>query len=285
MFLHFPHLHPELSAALDCKALPGGEAVLFLDPGLAATGAERHHRPETLPFDPRTARALLNDTLRYGESVVDPRDIAAQALVQQAERLDPDASRQVRAEVEKSILGGGTEAVPGAASGSSVDPLLAAQRQAQLLLLLAWSLEERVLDLRQAEARLQNAWSRLDKSVSPGEDEAPDDDADEDSMTLGRQLSGLTLPEETSSAMPWRRLVECFVLLAPGCALVTSDAGIDAALAEARTPEGPLSAIPGAARVYQAPAWLLMGHDREQAARPWLSASVTLGYVPAREGV
>lgn len=267
MLLHFPLMHPELLPAGCAAALPAG--CRFLNPGLAPAGSAAHFTPDSAPFDARTARALLADTLRYGESVADPRDIAPQALVQQSAGLDAEGSRAVKAEVERSILGAGQDA--------DADPEDAARKQAQLLLLLAWSLEERLLDLRQAEERLRGAWSRLDQSVAGGEGLPLDDEADEDSMTLGRQLSGLTMPEEASAALPWRKLLECYALLAPEAALCTADAAIAAGLAEAGVPEGPLAAVPGALRVFRAPLWLLMGHDHAPAGRPWLARELTVG--------
>jgi hypothetical protein len=272
MFLHFPLMHPDLVPADRLSALPDG--TRFLDPGLAQAGSARHHRPEDAPFDPRTARALLADTLRYGESQADPRDLLAQSLVEQAGALSPESSRAVQAEVERSVLG--------AAPAASDDAQAAARRQAQMLLLLAWNLEERLLDLRGVEEKLKGAWERLDQSVAAGA-EVVDDEADQDALALGRELSGLRLPDASDMALPWRKLVEAFALLAPGAALCATDAGIGAALAEAGTPEGPLEAVPGAARVFRAQAWRLMGQDRMPADRPWLDAMLTLGvFAPAQ---
>lgn len=266
MFLHFPLMHPDLVPADSLSSLP--EGTRFLDPGLGQAGSPQHHRPEDAPFDPRTARALLADTLRYGESQADPRDLLAQSLAEQAGALSPESSRAVQAEVEKSVLG--------AAPAAGDDAQAAARRQAQMLLLLAWSLEERLLDLRAVEAKLKGAWERLDQSVAAGA-EVVDDEADQDALALGRELSGLRLPDASDMALPWRKLVEAFALLASGASLCVTDAGIGAALAEAGTPEGPLDAVPGAVRVFRAQAWKLMGLDRLPEGRPWLDALLTLG--------
>ncbi len=220
------------------------------------------------PFDPRTARALLADLLRFGEEQANPGDALAQSLAGTAGALSPEGGIAVQAEVERSMLGvGGVEAA---------DPESAALRQAQVLLLLAWSLEERMLDLRGVEERLKSAWSRLDQSVAAGP-EVVDEDSDEDALALGRELSGLTLPQTEHTPLPWRKLLESFVLLMPGEALCTDVGSIADELAEAGIPEGPLEAISGAQRVYRAPLWRFLGFGNVPANKSWLASMVTLG--------
>lgn len=274
MILNFPLMHPELLAAGARAALPQG--ALFLDPGLAPKNAAGYLPPEGAPFDARTAKALLADTLRFGESVASPRDILAQGLVEQAGALNPESSRAVQAEVEQSILG--------TASPQNVvtPPQEDARRQAQLVLLLAWNLEERLMELAAAEAKIQTAFERLGKSVAAGEDEEMDE-TDHEAMHLGRELSGLTLSVGTSHSLPWRKLLECFFTLAPQAVLATTEAEIVDALAEAGVEAGPADAVPGAARVFRAPVWRFLGLDRQPEARPWLGATLTLGYCPGKE--
>jgi len=273
MLLHFPQMHPELLTPAARAALPQG--ALFLDPGLAKPGSPEHMRPESAPFDQRMAKALLADTLRFGESVASPRDILPQGLVQQAAALNPESSRAVQAEVERSVLG----AI--APESAEPDAHETALRQAQMVLLLAWSLEERMLDLRGAEEKLQTAWNRLDQSVAAGEGEG-DDETDHEALSLGRELFGLTLPMSSSLSSPWRKLLECYAVLAPEAQLATTEAEIGAALSEAGVPEAALSDMPGAQRVFRAQAWCFMGLDRLPEARPWLDAMLTLGvYAPA----
>ncbi|MBA4356269.1 MAG: hypothetical protein C0405_00930 [Desulfovibrio sp.] len=284
MMLYFPHLHPALLADAQRQALPQG--VRFLDPGLAEPGSQDHVPPACAPFDRRLARAILADTLRFGESVAAPRDIAVQGLLQQAEALSPESARLVLATVESSIAG--TQAKPGALP----EPLLEARRQAQTLLLLAWNLEERILDLRGIDAGLRASWKRLGESVAQAEatDEAAlaaqsgleDDEsagqADGDALALGKVLAGLTPPDAYVEALPWRRILEAFVALAPGAELVTADASIVSALREACLPESQ-----GA---FAAPAWKLAGLDRCPPARPWLDTMVRLTcVVPAADPV
>ncbi|OIO01301.1 MAG: hypothetical protein AUJ49_08000 [Desulfovibrionaceae bacterium CG1_02_65_16] len=288
MIFIFPQMHPNLLDAATRAALP--EEARFLDPGLAAPADRAYARPSAAPFDARMARAILADTLRFGESLASPRDILAQALIEQTGALSPESSRVVQAEVERSVLG---VVAPEHEQG---DPQDVARKQAQTVLLLAWSLEERVLELNGAEARVQKAWSRLGESVSPGEGE-PDDEVDHEAMSLGRELSGITLPvgQDDRNApaasggvavdQPWRRLLEGFGLLAaPDDVFATADARIAAALADADVPEAPLTDMPGAQRVYRAQAWRMLGMSRLPEAKPWLAAPLTLGVFDAARG-
>lgn len=272
MLLYFPQLHPDLLSSDERLALP--QDVRFLDPGLGAANSAQHLRPEAAPFDARIAKALLADTLRLGESQAHPGDLLAQSLVEQAGALMPESGRAVQAEVEKSLLGSQAQA-------QAVDPLLAAQRQGQMLLLLAWNLEERLLELQGVEGRLKSAWDRLDQSVAAGPD-AVDDEADLEAISIGRELSGLSRPEASAMSMPWRKLLESFAVLVPGQALCTADAEIGAGLAEAGIPEASLDEMPGAQRVFRAQAWRLMGHEALPQGRPWLDALLTIGvFAPA----
>lgn len=277
MTFYFPHLHPALLADSEREALPDG--VRFLDPGLGPSDSPVHQLPENAPFDRRTAKAVLADTMRFGEDVANPREIAVHGLLQQAQALAPESGRLVQAEVERSLAGVGTT------TDVQADPLLEARRQAQTLLLLAWNLEERMLDLRQIDAGLRDSWSRLGESVSPAEEaehvaapaEGEDSvETDGDAMAVGTMLSGLGLPEPDEESLPWRRMLEAFAVLAPGQDLVTAETEIALTLREAGVPESN--------GVFQAPAWRLSGLDRCPSARPWLDVQVRLACVAAAKG-
>lgn len=270
MPLFFPRMHPRLLSADARQNLPDG--VRFLEPGLARSLEADQVRSARAPFDQRSARALLADMLRFGEEQASPRDILAQSLAEQAGALSPEGGTAVQQEVERRLLGPETADVP---QGDEA----AALKQAQLLLLLTWSLEERLLDLRGVEDRLRSAWSRLDESVAAGP-EVVDDEADQEALALGRELSGLTPPRTERVALPWRKLLEAYALLMPGEALCTDMDAIADELAESGAPEGPLDAVPGAERVYRASLWRLMGLGAAPADRPWLAAEATIGVLP-----
>lgn len=270
MHLCFPYMHPELLAEAVRTALP--DSLRFLDPGTGDPRSTAHLLPEAAPFDRRTAKALLADTLRYGESVANPRDLLARSLAQQVQSQAGEGSGLVRREVERSIL----DAVSGPAGD---DPAQAALRQGQMLLLLAWNLEERMLELRSIDAGLRESWAQLGACVAKGDAEV-DDEADHEALALGKELSGMRPLEATQLAVPWRTLLEPFLLLAPGATLCAALPEIAATLADAGVAEARADLVPGASRVFLDAAWRLLGLSRLPESRPWLAAELTLAVFP-----
>lgn len=281
MLLYFPHLLPQSLSDEARAALP--EGVRFLDPGLAKPGSPEHHLPEGAPYDRRHARALLADTLNFGLSVANPRDISAQGLIREEEALSKEGSLAVLGEVEQAISG-----ADGGAAGSP-DPLEQARRQAQMLLLLAWNLEERTIELRGIGQGLSDSWERLGRSVALGEADV-DDEADVEALEVGRMLSGLGVPDAAPAPAPWRRVLEAMAVFAPGAVFVTADALVASELAEggALAAASPVEvsveglAEPVAAR--RAPAWRFLGLDRAPESRPWLEGEISVAVLPAGAG-
>lgn len=279
MLLYFPNLLPQSLSDEARAALP--EGTRFLDPGLAKPGSPEHHLPEGTPYDRRHARALLSDTLNFGLAMANPRDIAVQGLLTEDEALSREGSMAVLSEVERAISGGPAE------PGGEPDALELARRQAQMLLLLAWNLEERTVELRGIGQGLSASWERLGRSVALGEADV-DDEADADAMAVGRMLSGLGVPDAAPEPAPWRRVLEAMAVLAPGAVFLTADAAVAADLAEggalaAATPvevrvEG--LAEPVAAR--RAPAWRILGLDRAPESRPWLEGEISVAVLSGK---
>lgn len=284
MLLYFPNLLPQSLSEEARAALP--EGVRFLDPGLARPGSPEHHLPEGAPYDRRNARALLADTLNFGLAMANPRDIAVQGLLQEEEALSREGSMAVLSEVERALSGGSGQ--PGAAP-EVPDALELARRQAQMLLLLAWSLEERTVELRGIGQGLSASWERLGKSVALGEADV-DDEADAEAMEVGRMLSGLGVPDAAPEPAPWRRVLEAMAVLAPGAVFCTGDARAASDLAEggALAAASPVEvrveglAEPVAAR--RAPAWRFLGLDRAPEARPWLEQEICVAVLAALDG-
>lgn len=280
MYLCFPLMHPDLLPEAVRAALP--DSLRFLDPGVGDPRSTAHLTPDAAPFDRRTARALLADTLRYGESVANPRDLMARSLAQQAQALAGEGSGAVQREVEHSLFGAPDVTAAGMDSGEA-GPAQAAQRQGQMLLLLAWSLEERMLELRDIDAGLRQSWARLNASVTQGDAEVEAgaaDDADQEALALGRELSGMRPLEASRFAVPWRTLLEPFLLLAPGATLCAALPEIAATLADAGVAEARADLVPGAERVFLDAAWKLLGLSHLPESRPWLSAEITLAVFP-----
>lgn len=276
MLLYFPNLLPQSLSGEARAALP--EGVCFLDPGLARPGSPEHLMPEEAPYDRRNARALLSDTLNFGLSVANPRDISAQGLIREEEALSKEGSLAVLGEVERALSGadGGANAAP--------DPWEQARRQAQMLLLLAWNLEERAIELRGIGQGLSASWERLGRSVALGEADV-DDEADEEALEVGRMLSGLGVPDAAPAPAPWRRVLEAMSVLAPAAVFLTADPAVAADLAEggalaaASSVEVRVEGLAESVAVRRAPAWKFLGLDRAPESRPWLEGEISVAVV------
>ncbi len=284
MLLYFPSLLPQSLSDEARQALP--EAVRFLDPGLARPGSPEHLMPEAAPFDRRHAKALLNDTLSFGMSMASPRDVAVQGLLKEDEAMSREGSLAVLGEVERAIAGNAA----GDSTAQAADPLDQARRQAQMLLLLAWNLEERAQELKGIGQGISDSWERLGRSVSLGEADV-DDESDQDALTVGRLLSGLGVPDAAPEPAPWRRVLEAMAVLAPGAVFCTADPNVAAELAEAgvlaaaEPAEVRLEGVTEPIPARRAPAWRLLGLDRAPEDRPWLEAQLAVAVLlPAGQG-
>jgi hypothetical protein len=273
MLLYFPHMHPEWLAPEALAALP--PTLRFLDPGLGRGENPVHLLPPQAPFERSQARALLADTLRFGQTVASPRDLVAQGVMQEASTIAAESANKVLAEVERSLSG--QEPVLAEAE----DPRLKARQKAQMVLLLAWSQEESLLELRGIGKKLDASWARLDESVGQG-DAVVEDAADVETMELDRVLSGMDPLDALPEALPWRKLLEPYALLAPEASLVTLEQGIAADLREAGIPclAAVPAEIPAGAQSFRAPLWKLLGQSHLPEAKPWQAAEFTLTVLP-----
>ncbi|MGE4293276.1 MAG: hypothetical protein AB7E32_13835 [Desulfovibrio sp.] len=265
MLLHFPHLHPE--------CVPGGPlpGVLFLDPGLDATSGENRYRPKGLPLNPTDARHLLDDCVRFGEQFANPKEMAFYG-VQPRQQDRGESVSMLEAELKRRLVDGV------AVENREADPQAA---RAQFLLLLAWTLEERVVELRTLSQGVEQAWNRFGSTLGVEGDDA----LDAAELRLDNLISNTHAPEGGIPSLPWPLLLEAVCVLAPeGAVLVVRDVEILAAFAEFGV-EFALDAIvpdlPEGALFASAPAWKLAGMSKEPEKRPQLARVVRVASVPA----
>ncbi|MES9995052.1 hypothetical protein [Desulfovibrio aminophilus] len=267
MFVFFPTMHAEL---LPDDVLPG---VLLLDPGYDDAESEGRLRPAGLPLEPATARALVRDSVNFGEQFQAPGDLAAYGLIEALNRND-EGSAAIQSELSRRMRG-----LPGTPES---DPFPA---QAQMTLLLAWFYEERFLEMQRLEQGLAVSWEAFGRGLGldPEEDETGE-------AELDRALSGLTAPLVGRPQYPWRVLLEAVALFLPeGAVLVTSEAEPVSAWAEAGLESvvadgADLGGLPGGTRILSAPVWRLSGRRREPAGRPDLLRRLEVAVLPARGG-
>ncbi len=279
---------PRLHAALAPAGLPAG--TRFFDPGHAALDAQpevtaRLWRPETLPLAPRDARRCLAQLLEFGQMHGDkPADMALHATLGTLEAEAAAAARGTRAEfadLERLVKRGGFTPEPG--TEAPVTPEETARFEAlvraQMYLLLAWTMEERVVELLSLEANMARTWERMGEvlGVERGDAEAVD---------AGLEPFGPGAVAVTGElALPWRGVMESLLAFVPeGVSLVTGDAELLAtwrdvgvtfrAIVDAGTAfPANLSSLAEVAEhcaFAEAPGWLLAGRSGSVATRPWL---------------
>lgn len=205
-FLYFPDLHSSLGPA----TLPS--EVRFLDPGLAEAEDGRYWRPEGLVLEPEQARRALGDLLAYGEQF-SPQDLAALALSDFGD--DPaQSSMAIQSDLRRML------------KKETPDPK-AVQRQVrlqgQMMLILAWALEERYMELDELERGFADSWNKFSEELGLDAAERQEAGLSDDLLTPVRHRD-----------ISWRRLLGPFALVAPAATcLVTGDADIYEELTDA----------------------------------------------------
>jgi hypothetical protein len=266
MLLHFPHLHPE--------CVPGGAVpgALFLDPGLSAEPVSHDHfRPDSLPLDAAAAHSLLEDCIRFGEQFTKPGDMAAYGL-QPSPRDRGESVSVLEQELQRRLAGekGGEE---------KAHPALA---RAQFLLLLAWVLEERALELRGLTQGMEQAWSRFGATLGVDEDDA----LDKAELQLDNVISHMHAPETENPNLPWPLLLEAVCAFLPeDGVLVVRDRDIVEVFLENGVESAPLPDgmnLPESSRFVWSAAWKLAGLRSAPAKRPLLTREVRVAVVPVQ---
>ena len=224
--IYIPALHRELAPA----ELPG--AVLFLAPGLAPAGpgAQSFYQPLNLPFSGPAARSVLREMLELGSTLSqggkdapgqELRLIESGARAAAAPRQVLTGTGAMGAEEDRELenFSNSGELHPASAKGgapSSAELPWKELVRAQKILLLAWELEENLLEIKKAETALAGQ-DRLLLSVLHG----PEDE------------SGNPAPESAEPVpVAWPVLLEAAAPFLPEDALlVTASQEIRAALA------------------------------------------------------
>lgn len=283
MILNIPGLMPPSSASEDF-CLP--ESVRFVSPGLPDTDGDRFFVSGELPFAPRVAAACLGELLSMGETVSSPRELVTLAVNTRLQAgLSGKASSSHNVgkdecnDIDAFAASGAYESMKG--QRADIDDAQALARAsaeaAQKVLILAWSLEERMRELAALSQNFSDINSLFDDAV--GVDERGDfpglDDIRGGFPDLG----------DVQGTVPWRKVFEAVVRFAPvEAAFVTCDAEMVAAITET----GKASALDAdtAKRlgwtgktdvaVCTLPAWQVTGHSRVPEDKPWLERDVSL---------
>lgn len=137
--IYFPVMHSELVSG----EVP--EAVRFLDPGLLRDVPEGFWRPDNLPISPAAAKRYVAESLRFGEQFRDPEELKYFSAAK-INDFYSDSSMAIRSDLARR-----NRPTPSKPAASLYN--------AQEVLLLGWTLEERLLEMQQLEAQLNSSQS------------------------------------------------------------------------------------------------------------------------------
>jgi hypothetical protein len=162
--IYIPALHRELA-----PVTPPG-TVLFMDPGFLQGPADAPgtFRAANLPFTGPAARAVLREMLELGSSLSPEGELRTIENSARAAAARSGAMQAAEARALESFAGGGQLSAAVAEQSAPRTELDQAELiRAQKILLLAWELEENLLDIKKAEAAL-DAQDRMLLSVLHG---------------------------------------------------------------------------------------------------------------------
>ncbi|MCF8103971.1 MAG: hypothetical protein K9K64_00665 [Desulfohalobiaceae bacterium] len=185
--LFFPRLHAELVV----QELPPG--VRFFNPGLKEAGTSSDSwRPGNLPLNEDQAKRYIGESLGFGEQFSSPADLAYFA------GGSPDdfysrTSAAIRSEFSRKRAAENADWQP-----ECRKPFLTGQ----MMLLLAWTLEEKNLEFRYLGEKTDNLGHRFKTNLGLDEEEA-----EFPPMGLQNALNGLE-----SEVMAWPKLIPWFLL-------------------------------------------------------------------------
>jgi len=264
--LFFPCMHPQLVPG----RLPQGISLLnpgFMDPEEDA----RSWSPDALPLSKKEAKRYVQEALDFGERFKKPKDLAHFGAA------PPDDFYAESGLSLKTELGQAVFSEPRGRERQASTALL----QGQMTLLLAWVLEERILELQGLGEEVREGWSGLRSSLGL-------EDEEERALPAGR-LDDL-FASDSGALTAWPNLLPWFLLFLPrGGQLLLSHPEIKAQLEEwgiewtERTPGSPSGevlseALPGGTMTAKAPGWQLCLAKRPDPERPWLDEEVTVAF-------
>ncbi len=273
IIVHFPSLVPEALA-------PGGARFLLLEPGLRrAADPSVYLVPGNLPMDRRQARAWLAQSMEFANRFQHRGDLSGVFATGQDDFYS-GSSQDIQSQLRS------MEGAPVAE-----DPEDLARRRAQMVLLLAVGLEERLAEIQALNRRLGDSWQGMAESLGLEEDDAgrlPHVLAVSPAATPD-SAEPLPLGWLDEYGLSWPMLLECvFCFLPPDALLLVGDsslfrAWVDMGLEFSPPAEPPAGLEPGAL-MGRAPGHVWSGRGSVPGDRPWLASERVVIFVPAGDG-
>ncbi|SBW11133.1 conserved hypothetical protein [uncultured delta proteobacterium] len=270
---------PALRRELAPRVLP--DTVRFMDPGLPQTAsAPGFFHPPAYPFSRAEAAGVLAELLTVGETL----DLSKPSASQAARVPGTGGATAGFSGDERTALARFSTGEPERPTAAG-DPKIAAQK----VLLLAWDLETRLLEIASLHKEVAEAVKPLAENLHGDNAEAFRDLASGLPGTLFGSIADLPEPMEPD----WRLSLMAIAAFAPeGALLVTCHTGMRNAMLEAGMlhplPEDVSPHLAGWPESLQSrllwaktPLWRILGHSREPENAPWLRAAPEIIVCPA----
>jgi len=265
MLLSFPYMHPELFRA---KSVEG---LRFFDPGLSVESVDDAFKPDDLPMDSQTATALIRDCISFGEQFKDPGEMAYFGA-QTTDDFYEGSSMSIQSQLAQRFDDG---------QGSKQErEKKEAASKAQFILLLAWTFEERMMELQGIEKGVQDTWKSIDTTLGM-EDEDRIEGRVVDLASAESHTGGAS--DDHSIPLPWQRIAEALPAFIPDATvLVCADAEIIAQWNDMEIPFSPADkelGLPEGALVAVQPAWKFGGRRKAPEGLPLALIELTIAII------
>lgn len=248
MLLSFPYMHQELVRA----DVPG---LRVFDPGYQAETVDNGFRPDGLPLDPKSADALIQDCIRFGEQFKDPAEMAYFGA-QTTDDFYEGSSMSIQAQLTRQFADG--------QGGKEERQQRETASKAQFILLLAWFFEERMMELAGLEKGVKDSWKSIDTTLGVDDDDRINErvvDLSNAESHTGGASDGQNIP------LPWARIIEALpVFIDADTVLVCTDSEIIAKWDDqdiAFSPADKELGLPEGAQTATLPAWQFAGRRKE----------------------
>ncbi len=265
MLLSFPYMHPELFPA------DAVSEIRFFDPGMQDEPGENVFRPDALPMDKKTATALINDCINFGEQFKDPSEMAYYGAMTTDEFYE-GSSMSIQAQLSQRFAD--------TQGGKEERELNEAASRAQFILLLAWTFEEKMMEVQGLEKGVKNSWKSMDETLGVDDEDRMNerivDLSNAESHTGGKS-------DEQTIPLPWQRIIEALPAFVPqDTVLVCTDNDIIATWNDLEIKFSAADAklgLPEGAQTARLPVWQFAGRRKEPTGLPLALKQLTVAII------
>ena len=266
MLLSFPFMHPALFENAPVSGLR------FFDPGLGDE-SEAMFRPEGLPVERKVLESFMRDCLSFGQQFKNSAEMAFFGT-SSSEEYFSSSKVGLEAEIVRALTG----------AAQDKDEESEGRVKAHFTLVLAWSLEERLMELAELEQGVRQSWQQLDKTVGMDDEDRRDENLLNIDLTVSHTGGTPGIADGPYPRLPWPRILEALPMFLPqGAVLVCLDPEIraqweDRGVAFSPAPEE--SGLPAGSLMATEVAWKLAGRTSAPAGLPGALHDVSVALLP-----